>query len=65
MEGVVNSDSEISGGRILIFKASFYKEKNTKSKLDMTSEKQQFYSDTLFYNQLQNILNFGQNKTQI
>ena len=31
----------------------------------MTSEKQQFYSDTLFYNQLQNILDFGQNKTQI
>ena len=41
-----------------MFKASFYKEKNTKLKLDMTTEKQQFYSDALFYNQLQNILDF-------
>ena len=52
MEGVVNSDSEISGGRILIFKASFYKEKNTKSKLHITTEKQEFNSDALVYNHL-------------
>ena len=64
MEGVVNSDSVISGGRILIFKASFYKEKNTKSKLDMATEKQQFYSDAFFYNQLQNILDICQKNTQ-
>ena len=48
-----------------MFKASFYKEKNTKLKLDMTTEKQQFHSDALFYNQLQNILDFCQKETQI
>ena len=31
----------------------------------MTTEKQQFYFDTLFYNQLQNILDFCQKNTQI
>ena len=31
----------------------------------MTTEKQQFNSDTLFYNQLQNILDFCQKNTQI
>ena len=31
----------------------------------MTSEKQQFYSDALFYNPLQNILDFCQKNTQI
>ena len=49
----------------MIFKTSFYNEKNTKLKLDMTTEKQQFYSDALFYNQLQNILDFCQKNTQI
>ena len=55
----------VSGDKILMFKASFYKEKNTKLKLDMTTEKQQFHSDALFYNQLQNILDFCQKDTQI
>ena len=50
---------------MFIFKALFYKEKNTKLKLDMTSEKQQFYSDALFYNHLQMILDFCQKNTQI
>ena len=31
----------------------------------MTTEKQQFHSDALFYNQLQNILDFCQKDTQI
>ena len=31
----------------------------------MTTEKQQFYSDALFYNELQNILDFCQGNTQI
>ena len=31
----------------------------------MTTEKQQFNSDALFYNQLQNILDFCQKNTQI
>ena len=31
----------------------------------MTIEKQQFYSDAFFYNQLQNILDFCQKNTQI
>ena len=31
----------------------------------MTTEKQQFYSDALFYNQLQHILDFCQKNTQI
>ena len=35
----VNYDSWISWGKILIFQASFYKEKNKKLKLDMTTEK--------------------------
>ena len=52
-------------GKSLIFKVSSYKEKNTKLKLDMTTAKQQFYSNALFYNQLQNILDFYQNNTQI
>ena len=43
----------------------FYKEKNTKLKRDEKTEKQQFYSDALFYNQLQKILDFYQKKTQI
>ena len=51
-------DSWICGGKILIFKALFYKEKNTKLKFDMTNEKQQFCSDALFYNQLQKNLDF-------
>ena len=50
---------------MLIFKASFYKENNKKLKLDMATEKQQFYSDSLFYNQLQNILDFYQKNTHI
>ena len=48
-----------------MFKASFYKEKNTKLKLDMVPEKQQFYSNAIFYNQLQNILDFCPKNTQI
>ena len=62
---MVNSDSWISRGKILIIKASFYKEKNTKLKFDMATEKQQSYSDALFYNQLQNNLDFYQENTQI
>ena len=31
----------------------------------MATEKQQFYSDALFYNQSQNILDFCQKNTQI
>ena len=31
----------------------------------MTTEKQQFYSNAIFYNQLQNILDFCQENTQI
>ena len=50
---------------MLILKASFDKEKNTKLKLNMTTEKQQPYSDALFYNQLQNIFDFCQKITQI
>ena len=30
-------------------------EKNTNLKLDMTTEKQQFYRNALFYNHLENI----------
>ena len=55
---VVNSDSRISGSKILIFRPSFYKEKNTKLKLDMTTEKQEFYPDVLFYNKLQKKFRF-------
>ena len=49
-------------GKILIFKASFYKEKNAKLKLDMTK---QFYSDAISYNQLQIILDFCLKNTKI
>ena len=52
-------------GKFLIFKVSLYKEKNIKLKLDMTTEKQQLYSDALFYSQLQNILDFCQKNNQI
>ena len=31
----------------------------------MTTEKQQFYSNAIFYNQFQNILDFCQENTQI
>ena len=31
----------------------------------MATEKKKFYSDALFYNQLQNILDFCQENTQI
>ena len=31
----------------------------------MTTEKKQYYSDALFYNQLQNILNFWQKNPHI
>ena len=34
--------------KILIFNALFYKEKNTKLYLDMTTEEQHFYSDPSF-----------------
>lgn len=34
--------------KILIFNALFYKEKNTKLYLDMTTEEQHFYSDASF-----------------
>ena len=40
-------------------------EKNTKLKFDTTPEKQQSYSYALFYNQLQNNLDFCQENTQI
>ena len=48
--------------KMLIFKASCYKERNTKLKLHMTTEKQQFYSDALFFDHLGNIY---QKNTQI
>ena len=62
LKEVVNSDPWISRGKILIFKASFYKENNKRLKLDMTK---QFYSDAIFCNQLQNILGFCLKNTQI
>ena len=45
-----------------MFKASFFEEKNEKLKLDMIK---QFYSDVIFHNQLQNILDFCLKNTQI
>ena len=53
------------GGRNFDIYGLIYNEKNKKLKLDMTTEKQQFYSDALLCNQLQNILRFCQKNAQI